>query len=188
MKPYRLCDAVAFKLRGLLMVPAVALLLLWHRWEWEYDAGVWATGLLLFAGGVVLRVWAQKHLKYRLRAGHALATTGPYTVTRNPVYVGNLLLLASLAVLCELPWMIPLVGGWAALVYDRAIRFEEYRLTKRHGDEYVAYQQRVGRWWPRTAVGGRTLGARATGWDRAASVEWQCLLLLVIPAIKEIIG
>jgi protein-S-isoprenylcysteine O-methyltransferase Ste14 len=135
----------------------------------------------------MLRVWAQKHLKYRLAEGRALAATGPYTVTRNPVYVGNVLILASLAVLCELPWMMPLVGGWAALVYDRAIRFEEYRLTKRHGDEYLAYQQRVGRWWPRTPAGGSVLAARATGWGRAASVEWQCLVLLVVPAIKEVL-
>ena len=187
MKPYRLYDAAAFKLRGLLMVPAVAALFLWHRWEWEYEPGVWATGLLLFAGGVVLRVWAQQHLKYRLRVGHGLATSGPYTVSRNPVYVGNLLILISLCVLCELPWMIPIVGGWAAVVYDRAIHFEEYRLTKRHGDEYVAYQQRVGRWLPRAAAGRRALGAKAVGWSRAASVEWQCLLLLVVPAIKELV-
>jgi protein-S-isoprenylcysteine O-methyltransferase Ste14 len=186
MKPYGLHDAAAFKLRGLLMVPGVALLLLWHRWEWECDAGVWATGLLVFAGGVVLRVWAQRHLKYRLREGNGLATSGPYTWSRNPVYVGNLLILAGLCVLCELPWMIPPICGWGALVYAHAVHFEEHRLTKRHGDEYVAYQQRVGRWWPRLPSVGRAIAPRVSGWGRAASVEWQCLVLLLIPMIKEL--
>jgi len=187
MRPYRLHHAAAFKLRGLLMVPPIAMLLLWYRWEWECDPGVWTTGLLLFAGGVLVRVWAQKHLKYRLRAGGALATTGPYAWTRNPVYLGNLLILASLCVLCELPWVIPPVCGWAALVYGHAVRFEEYRLMKRHGSEYLAYQQRVSRWWPRIPAAGHALAARVSGWGQAATVEWQCLVLLLIPAIKETI-
>lgn len=188
MKPYRKHQVVAFKLRGLLMAPLAALLFFCRDWEWEYDVGVWTTGLLLFVLGVALRVWAQRHLKYRLHGAGGLAMTGPYVWMRNPVYAGNILILAGLCVLCELPWMIPVICSWAAVVYDAAIRFEEYRLTKRYGAEYLAYQQRVGRWWPRVPLAAASPAARPSNWHRAIRVEWQCAMLLLIPAIKETIG
>jgi len=188
MRPYRLHQAAAFKLRGILMVPVLLVLFFCTEREWEYELGVWIVGLAPFVAGVALRVWAQRHLKYRLRVDHGLATTGPYAFMRNPVYVGNLLILAGLCVTCELPWMIPLVCGWAAIVYDSAVRFEEVRLRKRHGDAYAAYCGRVHRWWPRAPSAGAMVPSAETvcTWARAAAVEWQCLALLLIPAVKEL--
>ncbi len=184
-RPYRFHQAAGFKLRGLLMVPAVAVLFFWRRWEWEYDPGIWTTGLLLFVLGVALRAWAQRHLKYRLRQKCELATGGPYAWTRNPVYIGNLLILGSTCVLCELPWLIPFVCGWAALVYHFAVRFEEDRLLKRHGDAYAAYRQSVRRWWPRRPSTDIPSDAAACSWMKAASVEWQCLAFPLIAVVKE---
>jgi len=183
-KPYRLYQAAAFKLRGLLMVPPIAFLLFWTRWEWEYEAGVWGIGLALFLPGVALRVWSQRYLRYRLRDGKGLATAGPYAWTRNPVYLGNLLMFAGLCVICELPWVMPFVVGWAALVYHAAVRFEEDRLTKRYGATYVAYCHRVPRWVPCIAVEASLPAPSASLW-RAATVEWQCLLLAIVAVAKE---
>ena len=167
------------------MVPPIVLLFFWQRWEWEYMSGVWSVGLLLLLSGTGLRVWSQRYLKYRLREERALATGGPYATMRNPVYVGNVLILAGLCVLCELPWMIPLVCGWALLVYDCAIRFEEGRLMKHYGDAYTAYRQRTHRWWPRIPTADPSNPGTLASWLRAASVEWQCLLLPAIPLLKE---
>ncbi len=183
--PYRFHEAAAFKLRGLLMVPAIAVLFFWNRWEWENDLGVWSIGLSLFFLGMGLRVWAQRHLKYRLRQKRVLATSGPYAWTRNPVYIGNLLILASVCMLCELPWMIPLVCGWAVLVYHLAICFEEDRLLKRHGEGYAAYRHSVWRWWPRRPAARTPSDAGACRWMEAARVEWQCLLFPLMAMIKE---
>ncbi|MFH1748338.1 MAG: isoprenylcysteine carboxylmethyltransferase family protein [Planctomycetota bacterium] len=187
MRTYRLHQAVAFKLRGILMVPPILVLFLCLRWEWEYEPGLWAIGLLLFLPGMALRVWSQRHLRYRLRIEQQLATQGPYTCTRNPVYLGNMLILAGLCVLCELPWMIPLVCGWALLVYDCAIRFEETRLSKRYGDAFTAYCRTVNRWWPQLPATAGSPANRVAAWVRAASVEWHCLLFLIIPVLKELV-
>jgi len=185
-RPQRLHQAVAFKLRGALMVPPIAFLFASKLWEWEYDPGVWLLGLGLFVPGVALRVWAQRYLRYRLRDRKKLAIDGPYTRTRNPVYLGNMLLLAGLCVLCELPWAIPLVVGWAALVYDAAVRFEEGRLAKRYDGEYADYCRRVPRWLPLRLPATSRIVPVASLW-RAFGVEWQCLLLLIIPIVKEAI-
>jgi len=107
-----------FKMRGLLMVPLLAMMLIVTRWEWERDLAIWAIGLPVFMAGLALRVWSQRHLKYRLRLTQPeLASDGPYAFVRNPVYLGNALLLIGLSVLCELPWMVPITLLWTATVY-----------------------------------------------------------------------
>ncbi len=177
-----------FKRRGILMTPAMALLLLWPWWQCRRGPGLVAVGVLCFSLGIVLRIWAQRHFKYRLRQGRWLTVTGPFAWTRNPVYIGNLLLFAGLCVLCGLPWLVLAVCGWAFLVYQCAVRFEEQRLAETYGDEYAAYRQRVGRWWPRRPVGGGALPVGAVGWARAIAVEWHCLLLLLIPVVREAVA
>lgn len=166
------------------MVPLIAFLFFWTRWEWENETGVWILGLSLFLTGVALRLWAQRHLRYRLREGKGLAAAGPYAWTRNPVYLGNLLMFAGLCVMCELPWVMPLVLGWAAVVYHAAVRFEEDRLKKRYGESYAAYCRRVPRWVPCRRLEGSLAAPSASLW-RAAAVEWQCLLLAIVPVVKE---
>ncbi len=182
--------AAVFKLRGLLMVPVVAFAFLYTGWEWEYEPGVLSLGLLLFAAGLCIRCWSQRHLKYRVRSEGArgLATTGPFACCRNPVYIGNVLLLAGLVMLCELAWAVPLVVCWGALVYTLAVRYEEFRLTKRFGGEYSCYRSRVRRWLP--AVPGLRMvesAASPASWSRVLGAEWQCAVLLAIPAVKEIL-
>lgn len=190
MRDYRLIHAAAFKVRGLAMVP-VALLLGLCRWhETENELAVWGVGLPIFAAGVVLRIWAQRHLCYRLKAERRLSVTGPYAHVRNPVYIGNTLILVGLAMTCELFWMALPTVLWAGLMYSLAIRFEENRLAKRHGDEYRRYQERVPRWVPRlpTLILPWADCARAVSWSAAGRAEWHCPMFLLLPIVKEIVG
>lgn len=187
-----LLHAAAFKLRGLLMVPLVAFVLLCAKWEWEYSPGVWGLGLLLFVAGLGLRCWAQRHFKYRLRTGaeRHLAVTGPFAYCRNPVYIGNLLLLTGVTALCELIWAVPLVVLWGGLVYTLAVRFEEFRLTKRFGTDYLRYRDVVPRWLPAAPALLReawSAAVRPAGWPRVLRAEWQCLVLLLVPVVKEVV-
>ncbi len=190
MREYRLIDAAAFKLRGLAMIPVAALLGLCRWNEIEHPAVIWGLGLPIFAAGVALRVWAQRHLCYRLKIAPRLAVTGPYAHVRNPVYIGNTLMLVGLAMTCEVFWAVLLVVLWASLVYSLAVRFEECRLAKRYGDEYRRYIHHVPRWVPRLpALNGSWPGcAQAVSWAAASRAEWHCPILLLIPIIKELIG
>lgn len=185
----RLFFSAIFKVRGLLMAPLVAVMAFSVFWEYKRDAVNLAIGLPLFALGWAVRVWSQCHLKYRVRlATPQLSTDGPYRWIRNPVYVGNTLMLAALAVLCELYWMLPITIGWALLVYHLSVvGFEEIRLAKMFGPSYEQYRAAVPRWVPSLPLTPLARAPQRLAVGRAILVEWQCALLLLVPLIKEVV-
>lgn len=181
-----LLHAVAFKVRGLVMAPAMALLALCTKWEIENGWVVWGIGLVFLLAGVAGRLWAQRYLRYRVAGQRALAVAGPYRFVRNPVYLANIVLLTGMCVLCELLWAIPLGVAWAGLIYGLAVRFEETRLRKRYGGDYERYAHEVPRWIPKLSAPPHA-AAQVASWWAAAGAEWHCLVLLMLPAIKEIV-
>src|SRR3970040_2685623 len=58
-------------------------------------------GSALAALGILIRGWASGHL----RKSEALATSGPYAYTRNPLYLGSLLLVIGFAIAGRTPWL-----------------------------------------------------------------------------------
>lgn len=101
----------------------------------------------LFVAGVGFRFWAAIYIGGR--KGQALATDGPYSVCRNPLYFGSLLLLASLVLLVE---SLTLAAGAlaASMVYlGMTIHDEERRLAHKFGPAYVVYCRETPRLMPR---------------------------------------
>jgi protein-S-isoprenylcysteine O-methyltransferase Ste14 len=76
----------------------------------------------------------------------ALVTSGPFRISRNPMYVGLSGFMVGLALVANTPWLLAaLPPVWFALrrlVIDR----EEAYLTRRFGDEYRALLARTRRW------------------------------------------
>lgn len=108
-----------------------------------FDLGAFA----LFVCGAFFRFWATLYIGGR--KGSGLATLGPYSLCRNPLYFGTFLMLMSLVVFMQ---NLTLAAGalFAAFVYLRiTVGSEEYRLQHRFGDEYRAYCGEVSRFWPR---------------------------------------
>lgn len=138
-----------YKLRGILMVPPVAFMVLVCSHETEWDGLVWPLGLALFLGGIAMRIWAQMHLHYRLRVRKKLTTTGPYSVVRNPIYIANTSILLGLTVLSELIWFVPVMLLWSMTVYGLVVRREEAHLLEKYGTLYEEYRRAVPRWVPR---------------------------------------
>ena len=175
-----------FKTRGLLMLPPVAAMLLCTWGETEWDAVLWPVGISVFAVGLFLRFWAQLHLRYRLSVKTRLTTTGPYRYTRNPIYIGNTLILVALCVLSELLWLGPLVVGYCAVIYGLVVRYEERYLLAKHGQAYLDYHRSVPRWLavrrpPRPAT-----EARVSSFALSSMLcEAHNLLLLILPLAKE---
>jgi protein-S-isoprenylcysteine O-methyltransferase Ste14 len=71
---------------------------------------------------------------------------GPYRITRNPMYVGLVLLLVAWAVFLGALW--PIVGPVFFVLYVTRFQIEpeERILCGLFGDEYRAYMTRVRRW------------------------------------------
>jgi protein-S-isoprenylcysteine O-methyltransferase Ste14 len=79
------------------------------------------------------------------RAAGRLVTYGPLRMTRNPIYVGNTVVILGLAFAFGNAWLI-VFGLLAALFVDRlAIRREE-ALSNRFGNAWIDYAERTPRW------------------------------------------
>lgn len=75
-----------------------------------------------------------------------LVTGGPYRYSRNPMYLGMLILLATAGLAFGVLWVLAFVPI-VALVVDRLIiRREEEHLERQFGEQYRAYQADVRRW------------------------------------------
>lgn len=75
----------------------------------------------------------------------ALVTEGLYRVSRDPVFAGQRLLLAGVALAVpSVPTALAVVLFWGSA--QAQIRTEEDLLEQRHGEVYRAYQIRVPRW------------------------------------------
>lgn len=72
--------------------------------------------------------------------------TGPFRLSRNPLYVGLILLNVALALLWASTWALLLVPLGVALLIWGAIVPEERYLSATFGEEYQAYRSRVRRW------------------------------------------
>jgi protein-S-isoprenylcysteine O-methyltransferase Ste14 len=79
----------------------------------------------------------------------ALASTGVFTWTRNPMYFGGSLALLGIAIGFALDWVLLLMIVSLPLVHYGIILREERYLERKFGDEYRHYKAKVPRyWWP----------------------------------------
>jgi len=101
-------------------------------------------GLPISAAGLALRAWAAGHLAKDQR----LATSGPYSFTRNPLYLGTLTTAIGLAAAAHSLGLAILFIALFVLVYLPAIELEEQHLVEILPG-YVEFALRVPRLIPR---------------------------------------
>ena len=76
----------------------------------------------------------------------ALATSGVYQVSRNPMYLGFVLILVGIAILLGsvMPYIV--IPVFMILIEKSFIRVEEQGLEQKFGQQWLEYKQRVRRW------------------------------------------
>ena len=112
------------------------------------SAGLSWGAVLLILVGLGWTWWARIHLgelwsaNVAVKEGHAVVRTGPYRLTRHPIYSGLLLALLATAILRN-SWAA--FGGWALLVvaFVMKLRQEEKLLLATLGPAYAQYQAQV---------------------------------------------
>ena len=108
----------------------------------------WGFGLL----GIGLIAWSIERLLSHGttvmpdKTSSVLVTTGPYWRFRNPIYLGEVLLLLSAAEVTKNVWFVAAATGFALLVTVLQIIPEERHLQARFGDAYTTYKARTRRW------------------------------------------
>jgi protein-S-isoprenylcysteine O-methyltransferase Ste14 len=103
-------------------------------------------GAVLIVPGLLIRALASGHV----RKNEALATSGPYAYTRNPLYLGSLLMGVGFAVAARSWWIgVALVVMFLA-IYLPVVQDEEAFLRARF-PEFEEYERHVPRMLPRIA-------------------------------------
>ncbi len=121
-----------------LRVPSGFLLVAVFAWLSRPDAYSLCYGLPVSLAGLLLRGWAAGHLE----KNRALAASGPYAYTRNPLYLGTLIVAAGLALAAN-QWILgALFFAVFVLVYLPVMQNEEQHLRAIFPG-YAAYADRV---------------------------------------------
>jgi protein-S-isoprenylcysteine O-methyltransferase Ste14 len=116
-------------------------------WPWSL------AGSVLVVAGIVLAVVAERRFK---RAGTAvrpfepstaLVEDGPFRITRNPMYLGMILVLAGVFILLGSLSPLLVLPAFAWLLHARFVVHEEAHMERHFGARYLAYQRRVRRWF-----------------------------------------
>ena len=136
-----------------------------------------ALGSVLIVAGLLIRALASGHV----RKNEALATSGPYAYTRNPLYLGSLLIGIGFAVASRSWWVGALLVVMFFAIYVPVIRGEEKFLRERF-PEFAEYAQRVPRMLPRLAPRSGDDGGRFSMELYLKHREWNALLGSVLLA------
>lgn len=107
-------------------------------------------GIIVIASGITLDIWAvlenyNTTIDFNGKATR-LVTTGPFQISRNPIYFGGVILSLGIAILLGslITFVFPAALLWILNRYY--IPFEERNLENTFGEEYLKYKQKVRRW------------------------------------------
>jgi protein-S-isoprenylcysteine O-methyltransferase Ste14 len=123
-------------------------LYLYELWRGQPRMAAVAWSLALVAPGLWLRAYASGYVK----KNQELTTTGPYAHTRNPLYLGSMLMAAGFAV-ALMSWLVGLVLAIGFLLIYVPVIASEERFLRATFPAFNAYCRRVPRLFPRFGGG-----------------------------------
>ncbi len=149
-------------MRPLIPPPALALVLAILMWLAAHFVAVWRfaipfqwiVALTAFAAGLAFAVLSFRAFRRagttvsprHIEQASALVTTGTFAISRNPMYLGLLLMLAAWAILLGQALNLLLLMVFVVLIATFQIAPEERMLREKFGEAYVDYCRRVRRW------------------------------------------
>ena len=125
-------------------VPLGFLFAVFYLWMARPSARSIIAGAVLAAAGLAIRALASGYV----RKNEDLATTGPYDYTRNPLYLGSIVIAAGFALMARSWIVVLLLLVMFAAIYLPVIRGEEEFLLARF-PQFAEYKRRVPRLLPR---------------------------------------
>lgn len=102
-------------------------------------------GSAVALAGVLIRAWASGHI----RKAKKLAVSGPYAYTRNPLYVGSLVIGLGFTVASGVWWLGVLFAVLFLGIYLPVMRVEIGDMRRIFGEEFDEYERNVPLFVPR---------------------------------------
>lgn len=145
---------------GVFGLPFLATIVLQVLFPLSFPRGLFTpvfivAGAVFIAVGAILVVLARQELAQRGQPTDPgfptseLVTTGVFSISRNPLYLGGIFLLTGIALAVNLPWAMTLLVPAIVACHVILIAPEERYLAARFGEKYRAYSASVHRWWGR---------------------------------------
>lgn len=97
------------------------------------------SGLGFFILGMLLRAWSSGHLTKNTE----LTTSGPYRYTRNPLYLGNMLMGLGVVAAGRSLWVLALISLYFFLFYPAIILKEREKMRELYPESYRQYSSRI---------------------------------------------
>ena len=111
-----------------------------------------AIGILVVLGSIALALLARREMvraKTPLDVRKAvtdIVTSGVFQFSRNPIYLGMVLLCLGIAFLVDSLWFLALCAPLAIVLQRGVIQPEETYLEQKFGAKYLRYKAKVRRW------------------------------------------
>ncbi|CAN5815502.1 hypothetical protein BH20ACI4_BH20ACI4_14880 [soil metagenome] len=105
-------------------------------------------GIVAFSG-ILIRAWSSGHIRKNLE----LAVSGPYSYTRNPLYLGSFMLGVGFTTAAGVWWLSFIFVALFLGIYLPVMRVESQELTTIFGDKYHEYAKEVPLFFPRMTAG-----------------------------------
>ena len=114
--------------------------------HWVLDT-IELVGYALLVAATLLRIWCLIFIGGS-KDGE-LASQGPYSVVRNPLYIGSLFGIVGMGLAVGIPLLAAALAVVFGMLYPAVVKQEERRLLEIFGEPYRRYYERVPRWIPR---------------------------------------
>lgn len=141
-----------FKKRSYTPIP-VALIMFYFT---SFNFPFYLVGLSFILIGELVRINAVRYAGGATRTMNvgapSLCMSGPYSFTRNPLYLGNMIIYLGFVLFSGGPFLIEtfiFVLMFFTFQYSMIISLEEETLNKKFGKAYTAYKKNVPRLFPR---------------------------------------
>ena len=139
-----------------------------------------AIGVVLVLLGLVLRSWAAGVLQ----KDFSLTTSGPYRLTRNPLYIGSFLMMLGFCTVVGDAKNFAVILGPMLFLYLLKVRDEESGLARHFGSAWNQYVQQTPRFFPRQVRTNGMADWRLAEWLRSREYQAVGTSLLALIAIK----
>ena len=137
-----------FKKRSYTPIPIVLVIFYFSQLRYPF----WVFGAIFIIFGELIRLSAVRYAGGRTRTtkvgANSLCTSGPYSRTRNPLYIGNIFIYSGVVLLSGGIYMFQLLAVvifYFIFQYSMIISLEEEKLSTVFGQDYSKYKNNVPR-------------------------------------------